>query len=987
MNLKSMSAFFLVFVSLGFFTSKTIANDGKLLRGEKWQRFSLEGKKVDFYIAPNGNDSWSGQLAAPNTDKSDGPFATIERAQQAVLELKSKVYFPKEKPVETRWIGSPHKYGSGRDVLVLIRGGYYSLEKPIHFGSSDGGERVETNLPSGAFEYHKLKDYYVTYAAYPGEIPIISGGKKIEHWKQNNHVWIAQITETEVKSLVANGKTLTLARSPNVGYFVPPKFSQSAQELFFRKNELHQWPEMENNRVIMLLRWHTGINSFARIDERKQTAYLSKPQSGIVIVPPRYYVENVKALLDAPGEWFFDKKSRQLSLIVPETISNPNNANVIAPTLDRLVFVEGTKEKPVRNLRLYGLHFEGTILGSKAVHYEYAHNCELVDGQIRGMGGTGVFLAKGCYQNRILNNKFDSIEQSAIIISGDAHPANWMDIIRQNIVSYNSIDNCGGTNIIANNTLGTIITHNLITNTRGRYGISVGGWRNYEEAIDGGYRVEYNHLHHVQKDADDSGVIKTAGLTDDSVIRRNLIHDVKAGYFNDNVGFWFDNMSSGWIAEENIYYNLEQGEMKLCAANLVDNIYRNNFVIEPPENKPEDFVIGEPEFDYKNLQIEWSNKSFANEIKSGEVFEVKADVKNAGSTGILPVHLYLDRRIVQTKLFPVVHNNTRQIEFELRLHKQGEYQISVGTVPFQTISIIGEKSTLIFDKLHISDLIAPEGKTVFVTAAVNNLENSDQTVTAELYLNDKVHTSKPVHISKMDSGKVQFQIQPKAGQYWIKIGNSPSEQLNIYPHRPINLRRAEMKNYTSVTASPGKVEINQKQSRYKIQAAGSDFYHAEDSYAAIYLSEKIKGNFVATVKVKGFGNRTHEWFRAGLFVRNDMTKSFDTVPGSKGSVLMFTTPGRAGIQYDEFGNGCMHKADSQNLPEDISFPLWLKLERHGNSFSGAISYDGQNWIHSKYTKEVPGLNSSIHLGLAAGSCDQIPYMVEFEDFQIEVENK
>ena len=387
------------------------------------------------------------------------------------------------------------------------------------------------------------------------------------------------------------------------------------------------------------------------------------------------------------------------------------------------------------------------------------------------------------------------------------------------------------------------------------------------------------------------------------------------------------------------------------------------------------------------MQIELPDRSSANEIKAGEIFQLKTDVKNTGSTGILPVHLYIDRRIVQTKLFPVVHNNTRQIEFEVSLHKPGEYQIAVGTVPFQTISVIGEKSTVISGELQISDLIAPEGKTVFVTAAVNNLENSDQTVTAYLFLNDKVHASKSIHISKMNSEKVQFQIQPKAGQYWVKVGNSPSKKMKIYSHRPIDLRRADMKNYTSVTASPGNVEINQKQNRYKIQASGSDFYHAEDSYAAIYLAEKIKGNFVATVKVKGFGNRTHEWFRAGLFVRNDMTKSFDTTPGSKGSVLMFTTPGRAGIQYDEFGNGCMHKADSQNLPEDISFPLWLKLERHGNSFSGAISYDGKTWINSKYTKEVPGLNISIHLGLAAGSCDQISYWVEFEDFQIKVEKK
>ena len=27
---------------------------------------------ADFYVAPNGNDSWSGKLAEPNADRSDG---------------------------------------------------------------------------------------------------------------------------------------------------------------------------------------------------------------------------------------------------------------------------------------------------------------------------------------------------------------------------------------------------------------------------------------------------------------------------------------------------------------------------------------------------------------------------------------------------------------------------------------------------------------------------------------------------------------------------------------------------------------------------------------------------------------------------------------------------------------------------------------------------------------------------------------------------
>src|SRR5207249_7797146 len=39
---------------------------------------------ADFYVATNGNDSWSGTLDAPNGDSSDGPFATLNRARQAV---------------------------------------------------------------------------------------------------------------------------------------------------------------------------------------------------------------------------------------------------------------------------------------------------------------------------------------------------------------------------------------------------------------------------------------------------------------------------------------------------------------------------------------------------------------------------------------------------------------------------------------------------------------------------------------------------------------------------------------------------------------------------------------------------------------------------------------------------------------------------------------------------------------------------------------
>ena len=115
--------------------------------------------------------------------------------------------------------------------------------------------------------------------------------------------------------LVVDGKKQTLARAPDSGYFIPPKLSESPDKLYFNKGEIRQWKEMEGNRVFMLLRWHHGNNSISRVDERTGTAWLSEPEEGVVIVPPRYYIENVKSLMDAPGEWFYDQKQKELSYI------------------------------------------------------------------------------------------------------------------------------------------------------------------------------------------------------------------------------------------------------------------------------------------------------------------------------------------------------------------------------------------------------------------------------------------------------------------------------------------------------------------------------------------------------------------------------------------------------------------------------------------------------------------------------------------------
>jgi hypothetical protein len=43
---------------------------------------------VTFYVAPEGRDSWSGKLASPNSARTDGPFATLEAARDAIRRLR-----------------------------------------------------------------------------------------------------------------------------------------------------------------------------------------------------------------------------------------------------------------------------------------------------------------------------------------------------------------------------------------------------------------------------------------------------------------------------------------------------------------------------------------------------------------------------------------------------------------------------------------------------------------------------------------------------------------------------------------------------------------------------------------------------------------------------------------------------------------------------------------------------------------------------------
>jgi regulation of enolase protein 1 (concanavalin A-like superfamily) len=1003
---------YVLFVALFITFSTTLfaqQRDGKLLRSELWQPFNAQEAKADFYVSPKGNDNWSGTFAEPIKDGTDGPFATLLRAKQAVWELKAQVYLPKGKPIDASYIGTDYPYGKGKDIVVFIREGFYTLNEPLVFTPEDGGERVETNLPSGAFEWHHLRDNYVTYSAYPGEKPVISGAIPVKNWKKSGKVWIASFEHGDVSALIADGKMQTLARMPNKGYYTLKYTPASTSEIPFNNKDIKPWKDMEDNRIVILLRWRSAYNSIERIDEKKQIAYLKKPEdgpkgfNGLLVVPPRYYVENVKELLDVPGEWFYDKKKQEISYIPADGIIDPNDINISVPQINQLIQVKGNETKPVRNLRFYGLTLEGAkenfrdyphyydpTPGCVAVTWEYAQECEFAQSELRACSGVGMNIGLGCYKTQIFENHFNGLGQGALGVKGthDIKNGENIQITRETLITRNVFSECGmegGITLWASGTLYTTISHNYFTKTGRPYTLVVGGG-GLEGNISGNYLIEYNHFEDVQHDADDAGVIIVNGMTFNSVVRNNLIHGVHRGYFSDNVAFWFDNMSSGWTVENNVYYNLEQAEWKTCGTYMSDNKYENNFLIETPQTIPEQFIDGDPAFECTDLCIEFEEKPVNKELNAGSVVKVKASVYNRGSSGVGQIALYLNRKIVQSKAFPVIINNTSTIEYALRLGHPGSYEISIAETKPQTVKVTGETPIIVFDKIQVSEDRILAGENVHVSAIATNLQEKHVQTDVRLYANDKIVDTQSLDLNRKDSKEVSYDFTPEVGKYNLRIENSDIVTLQTLKYKELDIKKEKIFTYISPKAKPADVSVEQKKNRYQITASGWDFYHAEDAYGAVYLKQ-LEGDFIAIVKIESFEHRTNEWFRAGLFVRNDMTNSFDVTRGSKGSVLMFTTPGRAGINYDEFGDGCMHKANSENLPEDTPTPIWVKLERHSDSFTGYISLDGENWIIKRKTKAIPGINKAIDLGLAAGSSDQAQYFVDFAEWKVLVEDE
>jgi hypothetical protein len=325
----------------------------------------------ELYVSPSGNDSNNGTVSQP--------LRTITKAQEIVRSIRG---------------------GMTGDIKVILRGGTYEINAPISFTSNDSGK----------------DSHMVRYEAYPGEVPVLSGGKAITNWQPYTalaNVYIADVPDAiKFRQLYWNNEPLPRSRHPNnlqqAPRLVSPDISgvdqrfilntaRSPEEVISVYRLLDQ-SNLQNAEIVIPQYWDTSKLQLRSIQTEAGVMKISVETTQAFIEwcknrlwdgaypsclqaidlsyvgPAQYanqpiYLENSAFFLDSPGEWYFDKLAGKIYLYAPTGVTTVNQLNTNPPIVPRgsvigqneqMITLFGTATAPVKNIEFRGIQISHT---------------------------------------------------------------------------------------------------------------------------------------------------------------------------------------------------------------------------------------------------------------------------------------------------------------------------------------------------------------------------------------------------------------------------------------------------------------------------------------------------------------------------------------------------------------------------------------------------------------------------------------------------
>lgn len=496
-------------------------------------------------------------------------------------------------------------------ATVRLHGGRYPLKSPLTFtGPAFNG---------------------VTFAAAPGETPILDGGTPITGWREttvhDRPAWVAKVPAVATgdwffQSLFVNGERRARPRLPKKGFYriadvpgaglvadagQPDTVFTGRDEFVCHPGDLQSWKNLTDVELVVLHYWvdeHMPVSGFDPATQvvhstRRSLFRLVEDWQGKELA--KYYVLNVFEALTEPGEWYLDRSTGQVwYLPLPgETIAT---AEVFAPRLTELVEVRN-----VTGLTFRGITFAHTDAPPRSpgsfpgvpdlpagqayatspqaayhlpgvIRFERAQQCGLVDCRIRNVGWYAVELGEGCAGIRLVGNDLFDLGAGGVKLNGADATGPRELRTGNNEITDNQI-HAGGrvfhqaVGILCRHSFGNLIAHNHIHDLY-YSGISCGWVWGYGENVARDNRIEKNHIHHLGHGLlSDMGGVYLLGVQPGTVVRGNVIHHIERNTY----GGWAiypDEGSSHLLIENNIGYDVSSPPYHQHYGR--ENIVRNN---------------------------------------------------------------------------------------------------------------------------------------------------------------------------------------------------------------------------------------------------------------------------------------------------------------------------------------------------------------------------------------------------------------------------
>jgi hypothetical protein len=502
------------------------------------------------YVAPWGDDAWSGTL--------DRPFATPERAQRAVRAQTARV---------------------AADIVVNLRGGTYALAAPLRLSEQAGD--------SGRDGHRVIYQAY-GYGTAGQEAVTVSGGRTVTGWRpdpRQDGLWRADVGGLETRQLYVDGRranrptagipgTLTLTGTGYTTTNAVPRKWRNPGDIEF----VYRYSYVEGRCGVADI---SGTPGQTTITMDQPCWDLARSLYGTDALASVHEAENSPSFLTRPGDWYLDRSRpghHELSYR-PRPGEDMRGAGVVAPVLESLVTGTGVHDLGFRGLTfahatwlapsgpagfpaawsMY-LRPEGLRTVPGAVAFHTAERVTFEGNRFTHLGGQGLELSKSSSYNVVSGNVFTDISDGGILMG--VVPPDETGTDRGNRISDNWIHHIGveyraASGIWDTATQHTTIAHNQVNDVP-YSGILTGPSEDLRGIMHGNHILD-NRVFHTNRLLADGGGIYLRGeqggsYADGAVIAGNAV--TESDYGGEwGVGIYTDD-STNWVTvDRNAVYD------------------------------------------------------------------------------------------------------------------------------------------------------------------------------------------------------------------------------------------------------------------------------------------------------------------------------------------------------------------------------------------------------------------------------------------------